>query len=227
MKKRLIFVTGTDTGVGKTYASVQLLRYFNRKSFRTLALKPIASGCRFQEGKLVNDDALELAQAASVLLPYDYVNPFAFLDPIAPIIAAKKVRLTLAVSRLNQATSYAFFQSFDVCLIEGVGGWLQPLNEKETLANYVLHHNMEIILVVGMRLGCLNHALLSAQEILHSGGNLIGWIANSLEEKINYFEENVEILRHWLPIPHLGTIMPYADLMLFNETSPDEKDSIL
>lgn len=226
MKKRLIFIAGTDTDAGKTYASVQLLRYFRQKKLKTIALKPIASGCSLEEGRLFNDDALQLAREATLSIPYHQINPFAFIEPIAPMIAAKKAGVSLTLERLHSVTASTFSQPFDLCLVEGVGGWRQPLNEKEFLSDYVVAHNMDIILIVGMRLGCINHALLSAQSILHSGGNLIGWIANGLHEKMHCFEENIEALQSCLSVPLLGTILPYADLRLLRETSPDEKACI-
>lgn len=208
MKKRTIFITGTDTNVGKTYISVGLLTFFEKKGFNTIGLKPIASGCS-EDGK--NDDALKLQQAATVFLPYEQVNPFALQQPIAPHLAAKNMGLSLSVNQLNEKMAAALSIATDICLIEGAGGWLIPLNEQETYADYVLSHNMEIILVVGMRLGCINHALLTCQSILQHKGKLIGWVANSRHQIMDHFDENLTTLTHLLPVPHLGTVMPEED----------------
>ncbi len=213
--KRTIFITGTDTDVGKTYASIKLLSYFNQLGYRTLGLKPIASGCEKVNQTWRNDDALQLSQEASIKLPYRNINPFAFPEAIAPHLAAKKANCSLTIETLNEKTAYALSYPADICLVEGAGGWLLPLNDTETYADYVLHHAMEIILVVRMKLGCINHALLSCDSITRSGGKLIGWIANSFEKNMPYLEENIATLKTWLPAPHLGTIMPDTDILNF------------
>lgn len=208
MTKRMIFVTGTDTDIGKTYVSIGLLKYFKRQGLKTLGLKPIASGCS-DDGK--NDDAMQLRHAATLLLPYEQVNPFALYQPIAPHLAAKAMGLSLSVAQLDEKMTTTLSEPVDIFLIEGAGGWLVPLNEKETYADYVLSHNMDIILVVGMRLGCINHALLTCQSILQRKGKLLGWIANSGTHIMDHFEENLATLIQWIPALHLGTVRPNTD----------------
>ena len=217
MKKRILFITGTDTDVGKTYISVGLLTFFANQGFKTIGLKPIASGCS-EGGK--NDDALNLQQAATVLLPYEKVNPFALQKPIAPHLAAKSMGISLSIEQLNAKMATTLSIAADLCLIEGAGGWLVPLNETETYADYVLSHDMEIILVVGMRLGCINHALLTCQSILQRKGKLIGWVANSGQKIMGHFDENLATLTQCLPVPHLGTAMPKENLSaIFSRSS--------
>ncbi|HEU5281618.1 MAG TPA: dethiobiotin synthase [Gammaproteobacteria bacterium] len=188
------FVTGTDTGVGKTFVSLQLLHYFKKQGLSTLALKPIASGCEETANGLMNEDALALQAAASIKLPYHHVNPFAFLPPIAPHIAANQVGVTLSVAALTQTLTPILQTQADIKLIEGAGGWLLPLNKMETLADYIETLNVKIILVVKMQLGCLNHALLTAKEIKNRGLTLAGWVANTINEPMPYLNENIETL---------------------------------
>jgi dethiobiotin synthetase len=188
------FITGTDTGVGKTFVSLQLLHYFKKQGVSTLALKPIASGCEQTPQGLVNEDALALQAAASIKLPYHHVNPFAFLPPIAPHIAANQVGVTLSVAALTQTLTPILQTQADIKLIEGAGGWLLPLNKMETLADYIETLNVKIILVVKMQLGCLNHALLTAKEIKNRGLTLAGWVANTINEPMPYLNENIETL---------------------------------
>lgn len=198
------FVTGTDTGVGKTFVSLQLLRYFEKQGLSTLALKPIASGCETTPNGLVNEDALALQAAANIKLPYHEVNPFAFLPPIAPHIAAKQTSVHLSVSTLTQTLTPILQTPADIKLIEGAGGWLLPLNETETLADYIETLNANIILVVKMQLGCLNHALLTAKNIQDRALSLAGWVANTIGEPMPHLNENIETLSKHFNMPPLS-----------------------
>lgn len=191
---RKIFITGTDTGVGKTYVSVQLLNQFAQDGLSTLGLKPIASGCQLVDGQLVNDDALALAAASTIKVDYATTNPFAFEPPIAPHIAAQLCKQPLSKKLLAEKMQAALSINADITIIEGAGGWLLPLNEKETLADYVIEQGFEIILVVGMRLGCLNHALLTERAIRAAGGKLTDWVPNCIDPQMNYLAENIKTL---------------------------------
>lgn len=201
-----LFVTGTDTEIGKTYIAVGLVHYFNQKGLSTIGLKPVASGCTFEGNRLINRDALKLQKAASVNLPYHMVNPFSFEPAIAPHIAALDGQTNLSINRLTNACVNAFETRADVAIIEGAGGWMTPLNEQETLADFVSHMDFSVILVVGMRLGCLNHALLTYQSIKHSGCKVRGWVANCIEPNMEVFKDNLETLRNWINAPCLGVI---------------------
>ena len=202
-----LFITGTDTDAGKTFVSCLLLKQLNKAGYKTSALKPIASGCHYNEkGELQNDDALQLQQAASVDNPYSMVNPFTFEPPVAPHLVAKKSGRPLSVAALKKTIQTSLRSDVDINLIEGVGGWLVPLNAHELLADLASTLDIPIILVVGIKLGCLNHALLTYQNILSRKVKLIGWIANCLSPDTLLIDENIATLKTWIKHPCLGTI---------------------
>jgi dethiobiotin synthetase len=201
-----LFITGTDTGVGKTYISVGILKAFNSLNKSTLGLKPVASGCQLIKGALYNEDALALQKASSIKLAYEKINPFAFEPAIAPHIAASKIKCPLNLASLNQSIHDGLTYPTDVCLIEGAGGFLTPLNHQETLADFVISHRFNVILVIGMRLGCLNQALLTVKAMQADKTSLIGWVANCLEPEMECLEENITTLESWLPTRCLGIV---------------------
>lgn len=201
--KELYFITGTDTGVGKTHVSLKLLAYFNKQGLSTLALKPIASGCTQTVNGLVNEDALALQNAASIKLPYQHINPYAFLPPIAPHLAAEEIGKKLSVASLALTLTSTLHTPADITLIEGAGGWLLPLNQTETFADYVELIHAKIILVVKMQLGCLNHALLTVQNIKSRGLTLAGWVANTHDCPMPRLAENIKTLTTWFNLSPL------------------------
>lgn len=201
-----LFITGTDTDVGKTYITVGILNAFKKNKYSTLGIKPVASGCIRNNGNLQNQDALSLQQASSIQLHYHQINPFAFEPAIAPHIAAFQCNREMTIQDLKQKTQYALQYPADICLIEGVGGWYAPLNQTETMADYVKTVGLKTILVVGMRLGCINHALLTYRAILGDKVDVVGWIANCINPKMNFYQENINTLKQWLPIPCLGVV---------------------
>jgi len=207
-----IFVTGTDTGVGKTIISVGLLKALEQlnPAWATLGLKPIASGADRIKDSFYNDDALSLQAAASKKVPYSVVNPFVFETAIAPHIAARQGGSELRLNAVVDALSDTF-QNFsaDVYIIEGAGGWHVPLNDHELYSDVVKTLQLPVILVVGMKLGCLNHSLLTENAILSSGVPLIGWIANMMDPHMSAYAENLSTLRACLKSPCLG-IVPYG-----------------
>lgn len=199
------FVTGTDTNAGKTYVSVSLLNQFNQLGYSTLGLKPIASGCEYQSGVLVNEDALALKKASSIQLDYDVINPLRFKPAIAPNIAAARERSTLSLQELNQKTSAALAYPADITLIEGAGGWCVPLNEQELFSEYAKHYQFKVILVVGMRLGCINHAILTYRALQQDQVPVAGWIANfPSSEPLNEADEIEATLKFFIAAPFLG-----------------------
>ncbi len=210
MKRQQFFVTGTDTEVGKTFVTVALLKKFEQLGYSTLALKPIAAGCESREGQLVNDDALQLIASMTTKLPYEQVNPYPLKSAIAPHLAAQEDGRQLSVNRIVGMIRGALLNKADIILIEGAGGWLVPLNERENLADVVRELQMPVILVVGMRLGCLNHALLTAQAIRMTGLPLAGWVANCVTPAMAVREQNISTLRQRLAAPCLGVI-PYSE----------------
>lgn len=197
MTKRF-FITGTDTAVGKTYIARKLLTMFNQQGLSTVACKPVASDSAITVEGLRNEDALCLQQAASVKLPYHQVNPLAFKPPIAPHIAAQQIGEKLTVKKLISACQPALDYKADVLIVEGFGGWYAPLNGQETMADFVKALDLSVILVVAIRLGCLNHALLTHRTILNDGINFAGWIANRIDDNMLVVEENVKTLLNWL-----------------------------
>jgi dethiobiotin synthetase len=208
MSKRF-FITGTDTGIGKTYVSCKLLEYFNAQGLRTIALKPIASGAHLVPNQgLRNEDALALQQHASVYLPYEQVNPICFEPAVAPHIAAAQVGYKLTLKNILASCQATLEIPADIYLIEGAGGWYTPIHGLQTFADFAAKLAAEVVLVVGMRLGCINHSLLTIKAIKSQGCQLKGWIANSYEEeRMPFFEENLHTLEAYIDAPLLGTLM--------------------
>lgn len=201
------FVTATDTDAGKTVFTSGLLTALAQQGHRTLGFKPVASGCQMTEQGLRNDDALALMQASSVKLDYPLVNPYAFEPAIAPHIAAglraEEIKAETIVSLIRAQESQT-----DYILVEGVGGWLVPLNEQQTVADLAQLLGYKIILVVAMRLGCINHALLTVQAVEQYGMELAGWIANCGRQTdgMSYLQENISSLQTRLAAPFLGAL---------------------
>lgn len=204
---RGFFITGTDTDIGKTKVSLGLLSAINAIDHSTVAMKPVASGCVHTSEGLRSDDAIQLSELASIKLPYEKINPYAFEPPIAPHIAADQVG-----TKIDTSTITKYFQEIshlaDYIIVEGVGGWQVPLNENETLADLAEILGLPVILVVGMRLGCLNHALLSWESIHRRNIRLAGWVANQIQPNFPNLDENVATLERYIQAPLLGLI-PY------------------
>lgn len=206
-----IFVTGTDTEVGKTFVSCALLQRLAQGGAATLAMKPVAAGAERTPEGLRNEDALQLQQAMSVpKVPYEAVNPICFEAPIAPHIAAATQQQTLEVAHLATAAQQLQRRyPHDVFLVEGAGGWLVPLNQRESLADLALALRAKVVLVVGMKLGCLNHALLTYAELRRQGVEVVGWVANHVSETpMQHAEENLAWLQRHLAAPLLANL-PY------------------
>ena len=197
------FVTGTDTDVGKTAISCALLAAAAETGLRTAAVKPVAAGCD-ENGQ--NDDALQLLGAMTERLDYVQVNPVALDAPIAPHIAAEREGKRLQASRLAGICRGVMMGSADFVLVEGAGGWRVPISPRETLADVAIQLQVGVILVVGMRLGCINHALLTAESIRRDGLVLAGWVANQPSERMLCHEENLGTLQRLLPAPLLGDV---------------------
>ena len=201
------FITGTDTGIGKTTAAVALMRALKQQGYRVGGMKPVAAGCRPSAQDLKNDDALKLMSEASVDIAYEHVNPYAYEPPIAPHIAAAQTNRPVVIEKITGAYQTIASQ-VDIVLVEGIGGWAVPINDNQTMADVVITLKLPVILVVGIRLGCLNHALLTFESIVHKGCQPVGWIANLLSENNPVSEQNIHFLRQALPMPCLGTL-PY------------------
>lgn len=200
------FVTGTDTDAGKTLVACGLLAAASAQGLRTLALKPVAAGAEKRSGELRNDDALNLMAAMSEKLSYAQVNPVVFEEAIAPHIAADHEGRRLTAAQLAGYCRGSMMHPADFLLVEGAGGWRVPLNHRETLAALAVELNLPVILVVGMKLGCISHALLTADAIRADGLSLAGWVANRVDPDMACFEENLATLQGMLPAPCLGVV---------------------
>jgi dethiobiotin synthetase len=197
------FVAGTDTGVGKTAVSCGLLAAAAQSGLRTAAVKPVAAGCD-ENGQ--NEDALCLQAAMTESLDYSQINPVALAAAIAPHIAAGQEGKRMQASRLAGLCRGVMLGGADFVLIEGAGGWRVPINPRETLADLAAELQVGVIMVVGMRLGCINHALLTAEAIRRDGLQLVAWVANQPGLRMDCHQENLDTLRQLLPAPLLGDI---------------------
>ena len=210
------FIIGTDTNVGKTYVASALVKHFVRLGFQSLGMKPIASGCeRNQRGELINDDVQALINASNVSAPLNLINPYRFEPAIAPHIAATQAGVFVDLHEITQA--YAQLTTLaEAVVVEGAGGFFVPLNEAQTLADLAVQLNIPIILVVGMRLGCINHALLTVEAIQSRGLCLTGWVANQIDPNFEMFEENLASLKKRIVAPCLS-VVGWQEKVRFNQ----------
>lgn len=200
------FIVGTDTNVGKTYVASALIRHFVNAGFKTVGMKPIASGCAMNaQGEWVNDDVLALSSSSNVTAPQHLINPYRFTPAIAPHIAAEEAGVVTDCNVITQAYD-ALEKLAEMVIIEGAGGFFVPINAQETLADLAVMLNLPIILVVGMRLGCINHALLTVAAIQARGLTLAGWVANQLEPDMPMFAENLTSLQKRIAAPCLSVV---------------------
>lgn len=200
---KAFFVTGTDTNVGKTWASVALMHWWRQQGLSVAAMKPVAAGCEWLDGRWVNQDGLLLQAAASEALPYEQINPYTFELAVSPHIACGPVDVDVPMLKRQMAD---WTQRYQRVLVEGAGGWLSPLDGQ--LSNQSLAQALElpVILVVGMRLGCLNHAALTMQSIQSSGLRCAGWLAVALEPHMDGFLSNLNYLAQSLSAPYIGCL---------------------
>lgn len=202
------FITGTDTGIGKTRVAVGLMRALQQQHLQVLGMKPVSAGCEISPWGLRNDDAMQLLAQGSQALDYERVNPYAFEPPIAPHIAARAANTEIRLEPIVGAFRRVVAQC-DRVVVEGVGGWQVPLNDQETTADLAEALGLPVVIVVGVRLGCLNHALLTRDAVAASGLTCAGWVANRLEPPGEVGDANVDALRQRLGCPLLGDI-PYS-----------------
>jgi len=196
------FVTGTDTGVGKTLASCALLHAYAARDLRVVGMKPVAAGCDDNDQ---NEDAKQLRAASNILTSYGQINPYSFYHPIAPHIAAKNIGVRIDFARILTSFRELTAQA-DVVIVEGIGGFKVPLNDQQDTAELARQLELPVILVVGMRLGCLNHALLTADAIAASGLRLAGWVANVLDNDMPALRDHIVALEQRLDAPMLGVV---------------------
>ncbi len=203
------FVTGTDTGVGKTEITLALMSLLQEKGYRVNAMKPIAAGGTEIDGRLVNEDARRLQQQASAEVDYARVNPYVFKPAIAPSIAAQTAGVEIEINRIREEFGRVCSNA-DYTLVEGIGGWQVPVNRHQTMVDIVKLLNIPVILVVGFRLGCLNHALLTYQSIKAARMQCVAWVANTIDPKLECIQENYLTLIDRLDCPCIGAV-PYLN----------------
>jgi len=202
------FIAGTDTDVGKTLVTQGLLEAAKKSGLSCFGLKPIAAGCEKTPAGLENEDARKLMSASSVKLSYQQVNPIALEAAVAPHVAAKMENRKLDGQRVIGFCRGAMMTKADLVLVEGAGGWRVPLNSRETLAMLPKDLDLPVILVVGIKLGCINHALLTVEAILRDGVKLAGWVANQIDPNMSQVSDSIDYLSAAIQAPLIGTV-PY------------------
>jgi len=196
--KQGYFVTGTDTGVGKTLVSVALILALRNQGLRVSGMKPVASGCVKGDDGFRNKDADRLFEASNVNADYNIICPYRFLEPVAPHIAAKETGVDISVEHIAQCYRQ-LHSSSDAVVVEGVGGWQVPINEKQYMSNVAIELALPVVIVVGGRLGCINHALLTAESVIASGLQVAGWVLNQIDPDMQQLVEVKQYLEARMP----------------------------
>lgn len=212
------FLTGTDTEVGKTVVSSALLQCAAKQGYKTAGYKPVASGSEWHSGELRNSDALTLQQHSTIELAYQLVNPYCFEAATSPHIVSQKMKQPIDFQVISEGLSCLKHQA-DWILVEGAGGWFTPLSGKTFFSDWVIAEKLPVILTVGIKLGCINHALLTQQAIIQSGLTLAGWVANEVEPAGEYQTEYLDTLQQHLHAPLLGKI-PYLNSVKKHNFTP-------
>lgn len=202
---RGLFITGTDTEVGKTLVACALIHACRRAGMRVVPMKPVAAGCYQTPEGWKNEDVEALRAAADIDAPLDEINPYRFVEPIAPHIAASRTKVAIDLAVIRERFDMLSRRA-DAVIVEGAGGFLVPLNEREDFGDLARTLALPVVLTVGMRLGCINHALLTQEAILARGLPLVGWVANRIDPAMNAFDENLETLKRGLKAPLLGVV---------------------
>ncbi len=208
---RGLFVTGTDTDCGKTRVAVALLHALRDSGLRVAPFKPVAAGATRGDQGLCNEDALQLIAAAGGGWPYRNVNPYCLEAAVSPHLAAREEGVSIESGPIRDAFQ-ALLANADIVLAEGAGGWMAPLREDWCIEDLALELDLPVVLVIGLRLGCLNHARLSASRIQTSGASLAGWIGSVVDPDMQRLEENVTSLKALIDVPCLG-VLPHLDPM--------------
>lgn len=210
MSQHCFFVTGTDTDAGKTYVSALLLQGYAALGITALGAKPLAAGAELTaDGSLQNSDALLLQQHSGIALPYAQHNPLCLAEPAAPHLVAAAAGIRLDEPQLTAHLQQLQQTQAKRILIEGAGGWLLPLSAKRYLADWVLEQQLPVVIVVGIKLGCLNHAMLTVRELERSGATILGWVANIISPDMLYLAQNIADLKQRIQAPLLATV-PYT-----------------
>lgn len=201
------FIAGTDTGIGKTRVTAGLLAAARAAGLKAAGMKPVAAGAEQRGGRLVNDDALRIAAASGQDTPYDDLNPFCLLEAVSPHIAANRTHIRIDIDRIVDCARRIAL-AHELLLIEGAGGWYTPLGDGESMADVAKAVAAPVVLVVGLRIGCLNHARLTREAIEISGCRFAGWIASHVDPRFAAGEQNLTTLASLLGAPPLG-VLPF------------------
>lgn len=205
------FITGTDTNIGKTFVACGLMAAMQARGLRVAPMKPIAAGTMLLDGKTVNEDVHNLISTYGAPIDTAFVNPYCFDEAIAPHLAARHEARNVDMAVIKHAFSQ-LAATHDVVLVEGAGGFLVPMDDTTLLSDLPAALNCEVILVVGMRLGCLSHALLTAEAIAARGLKLVGWVANTVDQDMPFIDENIETLQRLISAPCLGVVPRFTSL---------------
>ncbi|HEY1140606.1 MAG TPA: dethiobiotin synthase [Lysobacter sp.] len=205
MSMNSYYITGTDTGIGKSVASAALLRALRGRGLRAVGMKPVASGCDMTADGWRNEDALALQHASDPMPSYSDVNPYALPNPLAPELAAADAGVSIQLQSIIEAHARLAVVA-DAVVVEGVGGWAAPLTASLDQLDVVRALGLPVVMVVGLRLGCINHARLTARAIVEDGAQLIGWIANDIDPAMARSDDNFAILQRVLPAPCWGRL---------------------
>ena len=208
MSMKSCYITGTDTGIGKSIASAALLHALRARGCRAVGMKPVASGCEMTADGWRNEDALALQQASDPVPEYGDVNPYALPHPLAPELAAADAGVAIELQPIVEAHA-RLAAIADAVVVEGVGGWAAPLTAGLDQLDVVRALKLPVVMVVGLRLGCINHARLTARAIVQDGATLAGWIANDIDPAMARSGDNFAILQRVLPAPCWGRL-PHA-----------------
>ena len=199
------FIAGTDTGIGKTCVTVALMEEFKMQGYKVAGMKPVASGATMKNGVLRNEDAELIMQACSEPTDYELINPAVFELPVSPHIAARQMKQTIDLSEIKNCYEKLASKN-DVVFVEGVGGWRVPISDDQNMVDLVKKLDLPVILVVGLKLGCINHAILTHEAVKANGSALIGWISNCLEEEYLFPEATIDTLKEGLESPYLANL---------------------
>lgn len=210
-----VFITGTDTGVGKTWFTVILMEALKKQGHQVAGMKPIASGAILDDGSLINEDARLIMHHCSKVTRYDLINPVVFEPPVAPHIAATQKKEIIDLDQIVSSYDQLALNS-KIVIVEGIGGWRVPISDKTSMVDLVRMLDLPVIMVVGIRLGCINHAILSAEAIRADGITLCGWVSNQLDKDYLFKQETIDTLNEKLACPRI------ADLSYMKNFEPDE-----
>jgi dethiobiotin synthetase len=199
------FITGTDTEIGKTLTTLALMQSLKKAGRQVGGMKPVASGCVRTRSGLRNDDAMRIKSMADIEVPYDLVNPYAFEAAVAPHVIAEQEGINIDLSRIKSCYN-KLSESVDIVVVEGVGGWRVPLGQEQAVPDMVRALALPVVMVVGMKTGCINHAVLTAEAIKHDGMQLLAWVANQVDPEYSTLLPTMDYLNTKLKIPMLGHI---------------------